>query len=211
MSSVAERLWTDVSRVLARLTAGRACSPPRLPGRSGHPPPTPHHSPFHVYSPTLLADHPATFFAVEFSPSSWYFNSHSGHHGSPDWGDSVRGSLETLSLQRLGDVDFVVQGPRFFRQNLTAELSAAWKSKVATVSPAIIVTGSVQTGQIKSENARRAGHVNVYGVDATFWTLAGVAPPGAGTRHQPPTRRSVGTSGRRQCLRRGRDPRDDSE
>ncbi len=95
-------------------------------------------------------------------------------------GDSVRGSLETLSLERLGGVDHVVRGPRFFRQDLAAELAEAWKSDIATVAPAILVTGSVQTGQITSATSRRAGHVEVYGVDAAFWKLAGVEPPGEG-------------------------------
>ena len=95
-------------------------------------------------------------------------------------GDSVRGSLETLSLERLGGVDHVVRGPRFFRQELTAELADAWKADIATVAPAILVTGSVQTGQITSATSRRAGHVEVYGVDAAFWKLAGVDPPGKG-------------------------------
>ena len=95
-------------------------------------------------------------------------------------GDSVRGSLERLSLERLGGVDHVVRGPRFFRQELAAELAEAWKADIATVAPAILVTGSVQTGQITSATSRRAGHVEVYGVDAAFWKLAGVDPPGEG-------------------------------
>ncbi len=95
-------------------------------------------------------------------------------------GDSVKGSLETLSLERLGGVDHVVRGPRFFRQDLAAELAAAWQADIATVAPAILVTGSVQTGQITSATSRRAGHVEVYGVDAAFWKLAGVEPPGEG-------------------------------
>ncbi len=95
-------------------------------------------------------------------------------------GDSVRGSLETLSLERLGGVDHVVRGPRFFRQDLAAELAEAWQADIATVAPAILVTGSVQTGQITSATSRRAGHVEVYGVDAAFWKLAGVEPPGEG-------------------------------
>ncbi len=95
-------------------------------------------------------------------------------------GDSVRGSLETLSLERLGGVDHVVRGPRFFRQDLAAVLAEAWKADIATVAPAILVTGSVQTGQITAATSRRAGHVEVYGVDAEFWKLAGVEPPGEG-------------------------------
>ena len=95
-------------------------------------------------------------------------------------GDSVRGSLETLSLERLGGVDHVVRGPRFFRQELAAELAEVWQADIATVAPAILVTGSVQTGQSTSATSRRAGHVEVYGVDAAFWKLAGVEPPGEG-------------------------------
>ena len=90
-------------------------------------------------------------------------------------GDSVRASLRTLSLQRLGKIDHVVRGPRFFRQELAAQVA---NSALDAVAPAIIVTGSVQTGHAKSEDSRRAGHVEVYGVDAAFWKLAEVeAPP----------------------------------
>ena len=92
-------------------------------------------------------------------------------------GDSVRASLRTLSLQRLGQVDHVVRGPRFFRQDLAAQLAGP---DLKTVAPAIIVTGSVQTGHAKSQNSRRAGHVEVYGVDASFWKLAEVEAPPAG-------------------------------
>ena len=72
-------------------------------------------------------------------------------------GDSVRGSLETLSLQRLGGVDHVVRGPRFFRQNLAEEFNnhtEPWEKprSLGIVAPAIILTGSVQTGQTRSAN-----------------------------------------------------------
>lgn len=92
-------------------------------------------------------------------------------------GDSVRASLRTLSLERLGQVDHVVRGPRFFRQELSAEFM---NSSLSAVAPSIIVTGSVQTGHAKSEDSRRAGHVEVYGVDASFWKMAGVEPPAEG-------------------------------
>jgi len=92
-------------------------------------------------------------------------------------GDSVRASLRTLSLQRLGQVDHVVRGPRFFRQDLATQFSG---SELKTVAPAIIVAGSVQTGHAKFQGSRRAGHVEVYGVDAAFWKLAEVEAPPTG-------------------------------
>ena len=100
-------------------------------------------------------------------------------------GDSVRGSLETLSLERLGGVDHVVRGPRFFRQDLADEINYTGgpfgkPRELGIVAPAIIVTGSVQTGQLTSATSRRAGHVEVYGVDAAFWKLADMEPPSKG-------------------------------
>lgn len=108
-------------------------------------------------------------------------------------GDSVRGSLEQLSLERLGRIDHVVIGPRFFRQNLvetfnvaagtdsTTNTKSVGKPRgIGTLAPAIIVTGSLQTGPSRSTTSRRAGHVEVYGVDDTFWKLAQVESPGQG-------------------------------
>ena len=40
-------------------------------------------------------------------------------------GDSLRGSLRDLTLDRLGDVDWAVVGERPFRQSLAAESGAA--------------------------------------------------------------------------------------
>lgn len=91
-------------------------------------------------------------------------------------GDSVRDSLRRMSLERLGSVDFVVRGPRFFRQDLAQRLSKEVVEPV--IAPAIVVPGSVQTGTLKDSSTRRAGHVEVYAVNAAFWQLAGVpAPP----------------------------------
>ncbi|OFW01442.1 MAG: hypothetical protein A3I61_14855 [Acidobacteria bacterium RIFCSPLOWO2_02_FULL_68_18] len=73
-------------------------------------------------------------------------------------GDSVRGSLRDLVLQRLGRTDRVVAAPGFFREQLADDLHGA---------PLIILPGIV-TDQ---ESGRRAGQVRVYGVDARFWTF----------------------------------------
>ncbi len=75
-------------------------------------------------------------------------------------GDSVRASLRQMTLDRLGKVDQVVTGARFFRQALAEETNTA---------PAIIMVAGVQR---KTDTVtRRAGQVNVYGLEARGWEL----------------------------------------
>ncbi|HET6425756.1 MAG TPA: ABC transporter permease, partial [Planctomycetaceae bacterium] len=75
-------------------------------------------------------------------------------------GDSVRASLRKMTLDRLGEVDAVVTGPRFFTQKLSDSTQTA---------PAIIMVAGVQR---KAESiTRRAGQVNVYGIEAGGWKL----------------------------------------
>ena len=87
-------------------------------------------------------------------------------------GDSVRGSLRDLVLQRLGRTDQVVISTGFFREQLASALQAqpAFASSFADVAPLLIVQGFV-TNQ---ETGRRAGQVRVYGVDDRFWRFHGV-------------------------------------
>src|SRR5262245_47152481 len=82
-------------------------------------------------------------------------------------GDSVRGSLRGLVLQRLGRTDQVVMSTGFFREQLASDLQAkpAFTSSFENVAPLVIVQGFV-TNQ---ETGRRAGQVRVYGVDDRFW------------------------------------------
>ena len=84
-------------------------------------------------------------------------------------GDSVRASLRKMTLERLGKIDFVLSGSRFFREQLADELGSA---------PAIVMRAGLQS---KSGGAlRRAGQVNVYGFDDRAWGLVeneGVARP----------------------------------
>jgi ABC-type lipoprotein release transport system permease subunit len=87
-------------------------------------------------------------------------------------GDSVRGSLRDLVLQRLGRVDYVVISAGFFREQLAADLQAnpAFAPAFNGVAPLVLVQGFV-TDQ---ETGRRAGQVRVYGVDDRFWRFHGV-------------------------------------
>lgn len=93
-------------------------------------------------------------------------------------GDSVRGSLRDLVLQRLGRTDHVVASGGFFREQLADELRKAAATSVDGAAPLIVLPGIVseQTG------GRRAGQVRVYGVDDRFWRFHGqsVEGPAAG-------------------------------
>ncbi|MFQ5718001.1 MAG: FtsX-like permease family protein [Acidobacteriota bacterium] len=82
-------------------------------------------------------------------------------------GDSVRGSLADLTRERLGRIDEVLVGPRFFREHLADELTAPPDRVCETVVPAIFMTGSAVHG---TTGARTSG-VSVRGVDGRFLDL----------------------------------------
>src|SRR5262245_50249962 len=88
-------------------------------------------------------------------------------------GDSVRGSLRDLVVQRLGGTDYVVAAAGFFRERLADDLSSA-DPLINSVVPMIALPGIV-TDQ---ESGRRIGQVRVYGVDGRFWRFHGVDRPG---------------------------------
>src|SRR5688572_15691206 len=87
-------------------------------------------------------------------------------------GDSVRGSLRDLVLQRLGRTDRVVLSSSFFREALASDLQAdpAFQQTSSAVAPLIAIPGTV-TDQ---ETGRRVARVQVYGVDDRFWRFHGV-------------------------------------
>ena len=87
-------------------------------------------------------------------------------------GDSVRGSLRDLVLQRLGRTEQVVSSASFFRVGLADALAPDLTS--GAVCPLIAVEGAVtnQTG------GRRVSGVQVYGVDDRFWRFHGLARTG---------------------------------
>ncbi|MBI1349098.1 FtsX-like permease family protein [bacterium] len=99
-------------------------------------------------------------------------------------GDSVRASLRQMTLDRLGEIDDVVTGPRFFREQLAGDLQTVfWKHSPGLkenaviqpfVAPAILLVAGAE--KQAGETVRRSGQVNVYGVDERAWEF--VAPPG---------------------------------
>ncbi len=80
-------------------------------------------------------------------------------------GDSVRGSLRDLTLQRLGQIDSVLVAGHFFRTALAEEVGG---------EPAILMPGTLESGS--GANARRATQVSIVGVRDEFWKLGDDGP-----------------------------------
>jgi putative ABC transport system permease protein len=88
-------------------------------------------------------------------------------------GDSVRGSLRDLFLQRLGNTDEVIASTNFFREKLAEELQADSRFGAAFSGgcPLIVLNGLVTD----EKSGRRGSSVQVYGVDDRFWRFHGLA------------------------------------
>ena len=86
-------------------------------------------------------------------------------------GDSVRGSLRDLVLQRIGRTDRVLVSSGFFRDALADDLRAdpEFASSFDSVCPVIAVEGLVSD----PASGRRASRVQVYGIDDRFWRFHG--------------------------------------
>ncbi len=98
-------------------------------------------------------------------------------------GDSMRGSLRRLVLDRLGRIDAAMVTGRFFRAELAEELAAV---------PAILLRVSLENADPQSP--RRANRVELMGCDARFWQLGDGRPqnlpqPGEIVLNQPAAER----------------------
>jgi ABC-type antimicrobial peptide transport system permease subunit len=93
-------------------------------------------------------------------------------------GDSVRGSLLDLTLERLGRTDSALVAGTMFREALADEIvsSAEFKQHFTNAEPAILITGTLQSG--RGESTRRATSISVIGCRESFWSLQ-LPPPGA--------------------------------
>src|SRR5215467_6453184 len=87
-------------------------------------------------------------------------------------GDSVRGSLRDLALQRMGRMDRIVAGTGFFREALAGDLESdpGFAAAAADAAPIIVMPGIVSS----QETGRRASRVQIYGVDDRFWAFHGI-------------------------------------
>jgi ABC-type antimicrobial peptide transport system permease subunit len=77
-------------------------------------------------------------------------------------GDSLRGSLRDLTLDRLGWVDHALVAGRFIRQEVADEM--AGDDVAERISPAIVLQGSASTKHHPS-----LGRITILGVDGRFW------------------------------------------
>jgi len=86
-------------------------------------------------------------------------------------GDSVRGSLRALVLERLGQTEQVVLSTTFVREQLAENIRGDSDFGAGKITPMILAQGfvSVQSGDGK------AGKVAIYGVDEQFWRFHEIA------------------------------------
>ncbi len=84
-------------------------------------------------------------------------------------GDSVRGSLRDLTLERLGGIDHALIGQRFVRQELIDEIAAdaSLTPHLDHAAPAILLRGSIEHAELHT----RASDVGVQGIDERFLAL----------------------------------------
>src|SRR6185437_5895025 len=84
-------------------------------------------------------------------------------------GDSVRGSLRHLMLDRLGRIDEVLVSGRMFSAALATELNAMpdFREAFDNAVPAIVLEGSVS----QPDSAARASGVTLLGCSDAFWKL----------------------------------------
>jgi ABC-type lipoprotein release transport system permease subunit len=86
-------------------------------------------------------------------------------------GDSVRGSLRALVVERLGKTEHVILSSGFVREQLAEEIRKDPAFAADGITPMILAQGFVS---VQAREAR-AGKVAIYGVDDRFWTFHGVA------------------------------------
>lgn len=84
-------------------------------------------------------------------------------------GDSLRGSLRSLTLDRLGTAEYALINDRFFPADLATRLGdqPALAERTVEIVPAVIVRGAV----IATESQRRASEVQILGIDDSFASL----------------------------------------
>src|SRR5262249_52597020 len=87
-------------------------------------------------------------------------------------GDSVRGSLRHLVLDRLGKIDNLLVVDRFFRQEMAADLNGNDQFKAVRGSAAPAILFPAATVQSEGTDGRRvASSVLILGGNQEFWDL----------------------------------------
>jgi putative ABC transport system permease protein len=86
-------------------------------------------------------------------------------------GDSVRGSMRRMTLDRLGKVDDVLVAPSFFDEERARQLTEqpGFDTRFSAMAPALMLPGTFTAEHDK--RTRRAGKVQVFGLDDRLWGL----------------------------------------
>ena len=87
-------------------------------------------------------------------------------------GDSMRGSLREITLDRLGKVDVLIAGNGFFREALAEELgqTQAFQKHFSQATPILFFPNGTAERQ-QPDSFRNAAEVNVIGIRPPFWQL----------------------------------------
>src|SRR5687768_13705635 len=90
-------------------------------------------------------------------------------------GDSMRGSLRELTLERLGNISSILVTDRFFRPELADELSTneQFKQHFDQAVPAMLLQGTLSSTH---DQPNIAGRVTIVGSNERFWTLGTGGP-----------------------------------
>ena len=102
-------------------------------------------------------------------------------------GDSMRGSLRDLTLDRLGRIEHALVTEQFFRPELADELAAdpQFQEHFAAAVPVILLEASIKWQPDGSSEPVRVGGVNLIACDERFWGL------GSGGPDKPPESRKL--------------------
>jgi putative ABC transport system permease protein len=86
-------------------------------------------------------------------------------------GDSVRGSLSDLVLERLGRIEGAVVAEQPFREELADDIGWDWpqQEEIKEAIPLLIVPGSISFQS--SDGTRNATQLSIIGVTDDFWTF----------------------------------------
>lgn len=94
-------------------------------------------------------------------------------------GDSVRGSLRGLTLERLGKIEAILASDRFFRHELVSDLAGTpeFRKRFSVAAPGILFPQAT-IDRRHQDRTSRASAVLVLGCDESFWNLdlSGVRP-----------------------------------
>ncbi len=92
-------------------------------------------------------------------------------------GDSVRGTLRHLTLDRLGKIDELLISDFFFREELATEIRElpVFQSHYTAAIPVVLLPSTSLEKKLDDGRVSRSGGVLALGIDEDFWSLGSAA------------------------------------